>query len=163
MGANLVERETVLAAQVSGTTGAGTTVRATIAEINGTPIGDFDEIHVYLEEDADLTGAGSIDIFLERAVVDGGGTRWFRYARFDQLLTAAHQPMEMVLPIVRTSGDVSVGRVMEDDNIAIGEGEAVAGFWGDSIRVVEVLAGTVSGAATYTMNIMGVIKNGKVG
>ncbi len=162
MGANLVERETVLAAQVSGTTGAGTTVRATITEINGTPIGDFDEIHVYLEEDVDLTGAGSIDIFLERAM-NSPVSVWFRYARFDQLLTAAHQPMEMVLPIVRTSGDVSVGRAMEDDNLAIGEGEAVAGFWGDAIRVVEVLAGTVSAAATYSVYIMGIIRDGKVG
>lgn len=161
MAANLVERAQVLNAQVSGTTGAGTTVRATITEINGTPIGDFDELHVYLEEDVDLTGAGSVDIFLERAM-DSPTSVWFRYARFDQLLTAAHQPMEMVLPIARSSGDVQVGRAMEDDNLAVGEGEAVAGLWGDKIRVVEVLAGTVSGAATYSMFIMGIIYNGKV-
>ena len=162
MGANLVERETVLAAQVSGTTGSGTVVRATITEINGTPIGDFDEIHVYIEEDTDLTGTGDINIFLERAM-DAARSVWFRYARFDQLDTNAHQPMEMVLPIVRTSGDVQVGRVMEDDNLAVGEGEAVAGFWGDVIRVVEVLAGTVSGAATYSVYIMGIIRDGKAG
>jgi hypothetical protein len=162
MGANLVERQVVLDGQVSGTTGAGTTTRATITEINGTPIGDFDEIHIYLEEDTALTGAGNINIFMERAEADPA-TVWFRYARFDQLTSSAHQPMEMVLPIINTSGDQSAGRTMEDDNFAVAEGEAVVGFWGDAIRVVEVLSGTVSGAATYTINIMGIIRGGKAG
>lgn len=154
-----IRREKVLSAQTSAAT--GTNRRATVEEVDGFPIGAFEELIVYLDVNTALAGtAPTMDIYLQRAVVanpdeavDGD---WEDLLHFPQLVAATAEHVAY-LPVALSLSDPDLASATRTRQAqAIAADSAKSGHWGDRIRIMEVMGGTVTTPAVYDVTINGV-------
>src|SRR5207249_1712531 len=124
---------------------------------------DCDELLVYLQVTQAMTGTSpTMDIYLERPVVPNAdpanSAHWDDLYHFTQVGTSANEEVT-VLPIPRqssatvsTTGDIGATRGVQ----ALAADTAKNGHWGDRLRIAEVMGGTITQQAIYSLHARGV-------
>ncbi len=154
--------ETWISARTSAASGQTTTV-VTVAKINTMSLWDVDELLVYLQVTTALTGTTpTMDIYLQRPVVPNAdpatAANWDDLYHFTQVQTSLNEEVT-VLPIPRqssatvsTTGDIGATRSLQ----TLAGDTAKNGHWGDRLRIVEVMGGTITQNAIYNLHARGV-------
>ena len=160
--ARRISQEKVVSARSSATV-AGNTVAKIVKNIDGHPLLYFDELLVYLDLNTALVGTSpTFDIYLQRAVVadpvDATDAHWTDLAAFPQATTGTMEKV-MLLPYTQVGGTSGAGRVTNarDRTHATMSADAIyPNHWGDQIRIVEKMGGTITTQAIYDVTITGI-------
>jgi hypothetical protein len=112
-------------------------------------LGNYDSLQIV----ADLVGAtgGTLDVYLQTS--PDGGTTWYDYAHFPQLLAAAAAIRYMVNVSSRTTSSIVV--VGKGTTPALALNTVVGGTWGDRLRALYVAGAATSAGAAITISIVG--------
>lgn len=157
------KRGALVSARTSATT--GTSVVATPTLLAGVPLDEFEELLVYLNVTTPLVGTTpTMRIYLQRAVVPNPNpatdAHWDDFFCFLEITPASSQAVIAVFPVrpwgavVRELATWDLGR----DMAAQAPSEAKLGHWGDRIRIVEKMGGTITQAAIYNIFATGVLR-----
>jgi len=154
MSLNNVEIETVLLNQVTAAA-AGNTNRALISDINGIPLETIDELFVFMDFKAVLTG-GVFDLFLQRALVAdpvlATDAHWTDYAHFLQVPAGTLKKVIGSFPSLNApSAAVTTDAFRDVENGALVADASLASHWGKVLRVREVVGAGASAAGTYDL------------
>src|SRR3989337_4311615 len=164
-----VAREKVISAQTSAA--SGTNVRATISRI-ADPNGEVvslvlaDELLVYLDVNTALVGtAPTMDIYLQMAVVPNPNpatdAHWTDIAAFAQVTTALVEKL-LALPYTQVGAATGAGRAAANardrTHATITADTMYPTHWGDQIRMVEKMGGTVTTQAIYDVTITAIVR-----
>ena len=155
-----LKREKVISARTSATT--GTAKVAHLLFLGGRHIEEFEEIIAYLDVNTALAGTSpTMDIYLQRAVTDtpdeDTDADWEDFYAFPQAVAG----------LIEKTVHIPLGRQGSDDVAAAGGDREMAtltadtlkpGHWGDRIRVVEKMGGTVTTAAVYDLTLTGILR-----
>lgn len=153
------QRETWILGRTSGT--SGTTAVGTFDSINGVPIDLFDELLVYMDVTQALSGSSpTMDIYLQRAVVPNpdptNDNHWDDLAAFPQITTSTAQYI-LPMPATFISGSATANNVpLARFEASLSSGALRVGHWGNYIRIVEKMGGTVTQAAVYSIHVTGI-------
>jgi len=151
--------------------GAGTVTVGTFATIDGIPIYKFDTITIRIVHATPLAGGGTLDLYFQKAVAfvaatllpdPTDDTHWHDYARNTQVLTTMNDVIELGTgrPVGPSNPSQLATSGGAKDLRAITGGDAARGtHWGDRLRLQEVVAGTITQAAIYSVFATGVIVN----
>lgn len=154
--------ETVVSARTSGTSVATETV-TTVTEIEGIPLSEFDEIHVYVKSSQNIVGTGSqLTLYLQRPVVpDYAAATDAHWADLTSspLVSAAGTASidaECHLPVVFDQPDTAAVAWRTRTLAAMTASDAHVGAVGPAIRIQEKRAGTITTPLIYSIHMVGV-------
>lgn len=156
---SVVKREKWVSARTSAT--SGTAVVSVKEKVDDLLLKDFDELQLYLDVNTALVGiAPTMDLYLQRAVVpnpvqatDG---HWDDLYAFPQVTTTLIEKTA-VLPVLPSISTPTGGtRSTDRQNATLAADTAKVAHWGDRIRIVEKMGGTVTTAAIYDLSVVGV-------
>jgi len=155
-----IVRESVLTNQVSASV-AGTLQRGQILTIQGIGLEEFDELFVHWLSTVSIVGtAPTIRLILQRAVrpnpdptVD---VHWDDYAAF----FSSTGPADRILYLPMESTGVSTGLAGTKEQARVSgsalASQVLAGHWGDRLRVLEIVGGTITTPMTYSVYMTGI-------
>ncbi len=154
-------RKKVVDARTSAS--SGTAVVTTITELLGHDLDEFSELLIYLDVNTALVGSTpKMDIYLQRALVEDpdptDDTHWTDLFAFSQVAAStverlAHLPVDSISTQLQ-SGSRDIART----HAALSAGQAVAGHWGDRIRIVEKMTNTITTKAVYDITFTGLLR-----
>lgn len=157
------KREKVISARTSATTGTAKVV--SVLELQDTFLDEFEELSVYLDINTALVGTTpTMDIYLQRAVTDtpdeDTDADWEDFYAFPQATTSLIEKT-ILLPLSRAGSDDAATAGGDREMATLTADTLKPGHWGDQIRIVEKMGGTVTTAAVYDVTITGVRKSPK--
>lgn len=146
-------QETVISAHDTGTDAQTATV-ATVRKVADRPLANLRHLAARLEVTQALDGTNpTLDVYLEREV---GGGDWEDIYHFPQVTTSTVDKI-VDLPLARSDADGSLATASRDVAVeSLAADTLVGGHWGDRIRIREVIGGTVTQAAIYSVHMIGV-------
>ncbi len=163
-----VARQKVIDAQTSAA--SGTNVRATVIEVTDPsgrviPLSIVDELFIYVHLTVALVGTSpTMNLYLQRAVVPDPDPTvdadWTDFYAFFQITTSLS---EFVATIpVYDMGYVSNSPGANQRNrvhATLAANTQITGHWGDRIRIVEKMGGTVTTQAVYDVVFTAIVRN----
>ncbi len=153
-------REKVISARTSATTGTSKVLQALL--VGGHALDEFEELIAYLDVNTALVGTTpTMDIYLQRAVTDtpdeDTDADWEDFYAFPQAV-AATMEKTVHLPLQRTGSDDVAGAGGDREMATLTADTLKPGHWGDRIRVVEKMGGTVTTSAVYDLTLTGTLR-----
>ncbi|KKM91625.1 hypothetical protein LCGC14_1226730 [marine sediment metagenome] len=153
-------REKIISARTSAT--SGTAQVAHILLIGGHAPDEFEELRAYLDVNTALVGTTpTMDIYLQRAVTDtpdeDTDADWEDFYAFPQAV-AALMEKTVHIPLGRQGSDDVAGAGGDRDMATLTADTLKPGHWGDRIRVVEKMGGTVTTSAVYDLTLVGTLR-----
>lgn len=154
-----IVQETIVPSR-AGQSGAGTVTLATITEIDGVPLEEFDEILMYIVSSVNIAGGGSIDFYFQYPVVPNPDVtvdaHWDDHTRGPTTTSGIDQ----VLSLNRrsyggTTGTAGASAHARGAQAAATDTSLPYPFPGRQMRIREVVAGAVTTAMTYAIHAIG--------
>ena len=156
-----VVRETVISGRTSAA--SGTLAVATLLTLGGRALNEFKELLIYLNVTTALAGTTpTMDLYLQRAVVPNPvaatDAHWDDLYAFPQVITAlieriVHLPVSAAVVV-----SAATAHALTRQMAGMVADSAKLGHWGDRIRIVEKMGGTVTTAAVYSIHITGILE-----
>ncbi len=157
------KQEKVVDARTSAT--SGTAVVATVLLLDGRALDEFEQLHVYVQVTTALIGTTpTMDIYLQRAVVPNpdpaNDAHWDDYFALDQITTNLLEEV-ITLPVQQIAAGAESVSIQGHVRITAALGERVlrVGHWGDRLRIVEKIGGTVTTQAIYNIIFTGILRS----
>ena len=155
-----VVREKVISARTSATTGAAKVLN--VLHVGGRLVEEFKELIAYLDVNTALAGTSpTMDIYLQRAVTDtpdeDTDADWEDFYAFPQAVAGLIEKT-VHIPLGRQGSDDVAGAGGDREMATLTADALKPGHWGDQIRIVEKMGGTVTTAAVYDITITGILR-----
>lgn len=148
--------ETVVSARTSAT--SGTTTVVTVTRVDDMPLRRLSRLLVRMNVTQAMAGTTpTMDIYLQRALAPSpGASDWEDFYHFPQVTTSLTDRV-LTLPLPEAQdADASLATYSRARAIeTLAADTCLGGYWGDQIRIREVIGGTVSTAAIYSIYMVG--------